>query len=77
MDDVVVSYTINSDSIVSDRRIVTARAILEAAGFTPAELYVLRRVSPPEDFHGRYDALVSVGEHDEFHALYIGPTYSA
>ena len=75
-DDMIV-YTVNGENTVFSHRSAAVRAILEASGFTPAESYILKRLSPPEDFRGRHDAIVLVHDGDEFHVFYIGPAYSA
>lgn len=69
-----IKYFVNGEEETAADDDLTVRAILEGAGFTPAEDYTLKSENPPHDYDGDYGHVVEVHENQRFDALHKGPT---
>ncbi len=67
-------YFVNGEEESTTEDELKVAAILENAGFKPAEEYTLKSENPPADFDSRYDQPVKVHSHQRFEALHKGPT---
>jgi hypothetical protein len=68
------TYFINGEAETTNVDQLTVRAILENAGFKPADEYTLKSQNPPDDYDSQYDQSVKIHEHQRFDALHKGPT---
>ncbi|WP_410597871.1 hypothetical protein [Amycolatopsis sp. lyj-23] len=66
-------YFVNGEQFVTDEPKLTVRAILENAGFTPAEEYRLTRDNGHHVFDD-YETEVPIHDGERFTATFLGPT---
>lgn len=68
------NYFVNGEVETTEVEELSVRAILENAGFKPAEEYTLKGENPKHDYGSSYDEQVKIHENQRFDALHKGPT---
>lgn len=68
------TYYVNGEAETTEAEELTVRAILENAGFKPADEYTLKSENPKQDYDSNYDDQVKIHENQRFDALHKGPT---
>ncbi|MGO9292256.1 MAG: hypothetical protein ACLP66_03360 [Polyangia bacterium] len=63
-----ITYFVDDVKQTTTEHNLTIRAILEHAGFAPAEKYTLASIAPHEDYGDDYDRLVHIHEEQHFKA---------
>jgi hypothetical protein len=69
----IITYYVNGEAQTTTQDKLTVRAILTAAGFTPAEEYRLTRDEGHHVYHD-YSEEVPLHESEKFTATFLGPT---